>query len=376
MPVPVTDLLSTPPVSSVTFSLEPSYNAFNSLSLLTRAEMLSGLDDWVTRTLASLSKERLHQHELVFVGLYFAVEPTRSFPTFAAYIDDVARQTPEALRDRVFEAYARLSPCEDTAKMTAPTDMASLLADRDAFLRYLRERFSPEHVIESIETEAHALLNDPARLRNVIVEHLQIMWQTVLEPEWARVTPLLQACVDAYQQIDFSGQTLVQAAETVVGHALSDDWRQKISTFDRLVCVPSAHLGPYLMKYNQWRSPVRAATPKTLMLMFGARQPQGSAVMSPDLSRSELLVRLLALADDTRLRILHLIAEQGELCSPEVIRQLELSQSAASRHLQQLTATGYLEERRREGAKCYTLNADHVDDTFRALLRYLPGKRA
>lgn len=375
MPVPVTDLLSTSPVSPITFSLEPVYNAFNSLSLLTRADMLSGLDDWVTRTLASLPKERLHQHELIFVGLYFAVGPTRSYPSFAAYIDDLARQTPEALRDRVFDAYARLGPCAEAEQMSAPTDMLSLLADREAFLQYLRERFSPEHVIESIEAQAHALLNDPLRLRNQIVEHVQTMWQTVLAPEWTRVTPMLQACVDAYQQIDFSGQTLVQAAESIVGHALTDDWRQKIGTFDRLVCVPSAHLGPYLMKYSQWRN-VPTNAPRTLTLLFGARQPQGSTSLSPDLSRSELLVRLVALADDTRLRVLRLIAEQGEMCSPDIIRQLDLSQSAASRHLQQLTATGYLEERRREGAKCYSLSADHVDDTFRALLRYLQSKRA
>ena len=163
----------------------------------------------------------------------------------------------------------------------------------------------------------------------------------------------------------------MQAAERIVGHALTDDWRQKIDSVDHLICVPSAHLGPYLMKFMMSR-----VTPKTLILMFGARQPQGSGPESPDLSRSELLVRLVALSDDTRLRILRLIAEQGELCSPDIIRQLELSQSAASRHLQQLTATGYLVERRREGAKCYSLDLDHVDDTFHALLRFLQSKHS
>ncbi len=169
--------------------------------------------------------------------------------------------------------------------------------------------------------------------------------------------------------MDYTGQSLVEAAENIVGHVLTDDWRQKIDSVDRLIYVPSAHLGPYLMKFTASR-----AEPKTLVLMFGARQPQGSGPESPDLSRSELLVRLVALSDDTRLRILRLIAEQGELCSPDIIRQLELSQSAASRHLQQLTATGYLVERRREGAKCYSLGIDHVDDTFRALLRFLQSK--
>ena len=199
MPVPVSDMLATPPDGPITFGLEPAYNGFNSLSLLNRAENLSGLDDWVTRTRASLSKERLHQHEVIFVGLYFAVEPARSFPSFPAYIDDIARQAPTALRDRVFETYARIAPCDQPTLSTESMDMATLLADRDVFLQYLTDRFSADHVIEPIETQAHALLNDPPRMRDEIVEHLRTMWETVLAPEWTRVTSMLQVCVDAYQ---------------------------------------------------------------------------------------------------------------------------------------------------------------------------------
>jgi DNA-binding transcriptional ArsR family regulator len=113
---------------------------------------------------------------------------------------------------------------------------------------------------------------------------------------------------------------------------------------------------------------------RTLYLLFGARQPQGAVNLSPELSRSELLVRVTALADDTRLRILHFIAQNGEQRSPDVIRHLNLSQSAASRHLQQLSATGYLVERWREGSKWYSLNPDRIDDTFRALSRFLQTK--
>ena len=43
---------------------------------------------------------------------------------------------------------------------------------------------------------------------------------------------------------------------------------------------------------------------------------------------------------------------------------LDLSQSAASRHLKQLSATGYLLERRFSGAKCYKLNPQRIRDTF------------
>ncbi len=95
---------------------------------------------------------------------------------------------------------------------------------------------------------------------------------------------------------------------------------------------------------------------------------------SPSLSRSELLVRLSAVADDTRLQILELLTQHEELCAQDIIRLLDLSQSAASRHLRQLTATGFLVERRNEVVKCYRINPQRVDDTLRALKRFLRAR--
>jgi DNA-binding MarR family transcriptional regulator len=54
--------------------------------------------------------------------------------------------------------------------------------------------------------------------------------------------------------------------------------------------------------------------------------------------------------------------------------QLELSQSAVSRHLKQLSATGYLNERRCEGAKCYKLNPERIEDTLSAIAAFLLSK--
>jgi DNA-binding MarR family transcriptional regulator len=57
--------------------------------------------------------------------------------------------------------------------------------------------------------------------------------------------------------------------------------------------------------------------------------------------------------------------------SQEIMRELELSQSATSRHLKQLSATGYLNERRCEGAKCYELNKEKVEDLVGAISSFL-----
>jgi ArsR family transcriptional regulator len=79
---------------------------------------------------------------------------------------------------------------------------------------------------------------------------------------------------------------------------------------------------------------------------------------------------LAALSDDNRLRILGLIRERGELCAQEIIDLLGLTQSTCSRHLRQLTASGYLHERRQEIGKCYSLNLERFADTARAIESY------
>ena len=53
------------------------------------------------------------------------------------------------------------------------------------------------------------------------------------------------------------------------------------------------------------------------------------------------------------------------------MQRLELSQSTTSRHLTQLSATGYLQARRMEGANCYRINAPRIEDTLHALASYL-----
>ncbi len=364
MPAPEASLVSPRTESAISFGLEPVFNALHSLMLLTKVDQLSGLDEWVTRTAASLAPDRRYLNQVVLIGVHYAVVPTRSWPRFSLYLDDLARQDPVKLRDRVFSAYFTIGKHKSgsTEGLMKPA-IPDLLADQALYFSFLRERF--ETFDEEIEAAAHVLLNDPAKLQETVVSHLRYMWTHVMSGEWERVQPLLQTCVDAYRQIDFGGKSIIEAIQQVVEQK-PDDWCQKLAgEADRVVFIPSAHVGPYQGRY---------LTNRTLYLLFGARQPRGALDLSPELSRSELLVRVAALADDTRLRLLHFIAQNGEQRSPDIIRQLDLSQSAASRHLQQLSATGYLTERWREGSKWYNLNPDRLDDTFRAMSRFLQTK--
>ena len=362
MPAPTTDILRKTADLTIDVALEPAHHLLNSLVLLNKSQHLSGYAEWVTNTAVALTPQQLHRNKLVLLGLHYAVVPFRSWSSFEAYLTNLSAHNPNTLRDRVLDAYENMS-CRPEAPQI---NRKQLLSSPEIYLQYLSDRFPEEAIDEKIEREAYALMIDPPQMQQTIVAHLRDMWETVLKPEWARIEPLLQASVDAFAAVDFRGMAPLEAARTVAGQELPEHWQEMLATPDarlrEIIFVPSAHIGPYLGMFRP---------DGTLWLLFGARAPQGTLATSPDLSRSELLVRLNALADDTRLRILQAIREAGELCSQEIIAQLDVSQSAASRHLKQLSATGFLSERRREGAKCYSLDRERIEDVLAAISAYL-----
>ena len=67
---------------------------------------------------------------------------------------------------------------------------------------------------------------------------------------------------------------------------------------------------------------------------------------------NELTTVFQSLEEDTRLRILALLMEAGELCVCDLIAILQLPQSTVSRHLAHLRNAGWLQDRR-EGVWIY-----------------------
>ncbi len=74
-----------------------------------------------------------------------------------------------------------------------------------------------------------------------------------------------------------------------------------------------------------------------------------------------------ALSEEVRLRILAMLDRNGELCVCEVEEALDLSQSAASRHLRTLARAGLVDSRR-EGQWVYYRITQPADDAQALLL--------
>jgi DNA-binding transcriptional ArsR family regulator len=69
-----------------------------------------------------------------------------------------------------------------------------------------------------------------------------------------------------------------------------------------------------------------------------------------------------ALGDATRLRIIQMLAENGEMCVCVFMAQLEMGQSAVSHHMAALKRAGLLRSRRQGQWIHYSLDVDAVKD--------------
>jgi DNA-binding transcriptional ArsR family regulator len=364
--MPGQDFIEVPEKPLISVAVAPAQHAVHSLLLLTTAGEHSGLGEWVAHTIDRMTPAERQTNRLVTFGLHFSIVPEQDWPSFPAYIDHLAAMDPVALRDKMLASYLALEPLADYAGFVpGPDDVPWILESAENYLDMLRGRFPTDVIDEELESEAYSYAIDPPRMQELIVTHLRDMWDRYLEVEWRRVEPMLRDSERAFRQIDLSSMSRKEAVQLILDKDVCEKTEETLECAERLTFVPSAHIGPY---HGQLCGRDR------LWIIFGARLPEGVQFEAPDLSRNEIVVRLSALADDTRLSILRLVSTQGEKRSQDIMDNLGLSQSAASRHLKQLSATGYLDERRCEGAKCYTLNPERIERTLGALHAFLLEK--
>jgi hypothetical protein len=354
-----------PATVTVSFSLAPVDNINNSMMLMLQGYELSGLGDWLGQAFSRLSPEQRQTHDMIFNVMLWALTMAPPPADYPAYLEQLTRQDAVAARDAVLRMLVKV--CAQNNVETSAD--ALLAADEDTFMGIIERGVAPKYAEkgqafqQATFREARPLLQDPPAMMAVIVDHLRYMWQVHCKAEWERNLPTLREVFAAFEQMDYSGLTAVEVVRAVTGRDVTGLWPD-IDRVRELVFVPSMHVGPYLTYFEIDDDPTRCR------LIFGARIPRGGSLESPALSRSDLLVRMSALADDTRLAILELLVANETLCAQDIMTRLDLSQSSASRHLRQLTATGYLVERRREVAKCYCLNTERIDDTLQALQRF------
>lgn len=352
--------------------IEPALNVFGSMLLISKAEDEPGIHEWVTKTRLQMSSEERFRHKLVTIGFHYSILPKVPGTSFEAYLEDLESTPPSGFRDRLLSAYAQICLTgKATESQSEAVNWEEILTSAENYVEFLKSRFGHELTDEEMETRAYQYVIDPAALKQLVTGHIRWFWKNYLQAEWNRVRPMLEESAKAFNQVDYSNMTRMEMIEFVTGKDVSSEpklewkWVNELQTASELIFIPNAHIGPYI-RVDRIQD--------TLYFYFGAHLPEGSDIRVPELDRAEIVSRISALADDTRLQILQLIAENGEMRSQEIMEVVNLSQPSVSRYLSQLTAAGFLQERRANGAKAYILNEDRIEKTLQAVRAFLLGR--
>jgi DNA-binding transcriptional ArsR family regulator len=363
MPLPTT--IEPPVREKVEVSLEPVRNAIASMMLVVMDHLTPSSGTWLGRIRESLSEEELAHHRLVIIGFFHALLPGQEWASFPEYLAALADSDATALRDKMLNAYELICMACDESILKEKVDWPTILQSVDKYVGFLIERFGTEFVEVDLETKAYEYVIDPPAMKQLIVEHLRWFWDNHLSKEWARMEPLLKASVKAFQNANLEHMSRLEATRCITGQDVDElTWREALEKSEQIIFVPNPHIGPYVTKIHFG---------KALGVIFGARHPEGTDVRIPELDRADIAARMSAIADETRLSILQMICERGEMRSQDIMEEIELSQPSVSRYLTQLSATGYLQERRVNGAKAYALNRDRIEKNLKAVKNFLLG---
>ena len=367
----MSDLIFIPPVqakTSISFEVDEPRNFMGSLCLLN--ESLGGVADRIDSIAKALSPDRKESNRIVCESGASQLLENRAWNSYEAWFEYVSHRDAETMLRAVVERiFDKLAKCSDED----PGEIDRLLADKEFYLSVVEQCMREKGMDFDREQVAavHDVMRNAEEYKALVIEHLGYMWRHYFEEEWRQALPVVKASVEAFVSLSFEGRSFEESIRHVIGRdSVPDSLVQEMEEKERVIFLPSPHIGPYLLMIG--------SDERTSRVLLGARIPKGAHVDgaggdagSSSLSRSELLTRLEALSDDARLRMLKLIAVEGPKTTQEAMESLGLSQSSASRHLIQLTATGYLINRPGERAKMYEFNPIRLEDTFRELKSFL-----
>jgi DNA-binding MarR family transcriptional regulator len=342
-----------------TITLDPPRSALISLAMLSADPQAIDVEDWVHATAAALTAEQRRRNRLVFEGFGAALLPTQAHPDLRTYLSALETMPAVQLRDQLLHGLA-----QDSAQAA---DARLLLSDMQAY-NALLNRLSPGQPLDpELAQEAHRLLNDPPALQDLIVAHLYDMSESVLGAEWERQLARMAGFPPFLEQRPLPAGTAADTIRAFINRELPDAISAQLAGVRQVHFVLSPHIRLHAARFGS----------ATAIWVFVLGHFKALPLRAAPIKRGELLRPLTALADETRLHILELLAHHDELPTQEIIAQLDQSQPNVSRHLKQLIAAGFVEELRGDGAhKRYRLNAQPITAAFWTLRQLLSPENA
>ncbi|MDX9990784.1 MAG: metalloregulator ArsR/SmtB family transcription factor [Anaerolineales bacterium] len=230
-------------------------------------------------------------------------------------------------------------------------DQADLQAIRKMMGKKEKVKYNDESISRFLEWWVR-----PAELGEGYLSALQAYQQAFFEEEERRVTPVLKNGLEHAQELAAKLSTPQLLTELSQGVQFAENILEK-----DLILIPAYWITPLVMYRNLGEQ-------KTLIL-FGAR-PANMADIPGELVPDDLLRKLKALADPTRLKILRYLSNE-ELMPSELARRLHLRAPTVTHHLNELRLAGLVNLRLQGQEKRYTARREALQNSFDLLRNFL-----
>jgi DNA-binding transcriptional ArsR family regulator len=354
----VDNIRPTQPIK-VSIDIAPALNAINSIATVVEADDSPGISSWSVETRGKLSAEQYEKHKIIahWIGLdTFSniVDDVAQLDTFEDYLDILNTFDAVELRDKFLYWITACPGCELKYKPRPQIDdPQSLLTSWDAFWSFFAHDETDESHI-NIGKKVFDLYTSPKDLKSLVLDYARFFWDNYLKDEWQRNFRRLEEAQQYYRRLDFSGLSHFEIIEKITGRNMRGAFRAEgVQQYSSMRFIPSPHSGPYILMSSNFDE---------LRIAFGAYRNSSTNRRQVSVDSQQIVEKMKALADETRFEIVELLKAEKELGTAEIIDRLNLSKSAASRHLRQLFATGIIEVRVDEDglSKYYSVNPDTV----------------
>jgi DNA-binding transcriptional ArsR family regulator len=193
-----------------------------------------------------------------------------------------------------------------------------------------------------------------------LFQALKVYANVFYEEEEPRIVPAQEKALEEAQALAQTKDLLPLLEELSEGVRL--DW---IADVSRVVLAPTFWGTPFVF--------FDKVDDETGLVLFGAR-PKGTTLVPGELVPEELLNSLKAMADPTRLRILHYMLE-GPCTTSELSRILRLRPPTINHHLNNLRLAGLIHVNiSPQVERLYSIRSEGIDATIALLKDYLPGE--
>jgi DNA-binding transcriptional ArsR family regulator len=199
----------------------------------------------------------------------------------------------------------------------------------------------------------------PEETGEMLFNAFQAYYQAFFEEEEKRVAPVLQDGLRHAQELATHLSLPDLIAELSQGVHL-----ELKPTLEEITIIPAYWTTPLVM----WDD----LSERNMLLFFGARPTSMSAIPG-EIVPDGLVHTLKALADPTRLKILHYLAHE-ELTPSELARRLHLRAPTLTHHLSELRLAGLVNLRMHGQEKLYATRREALGSTFENLERFLDNR--